>query len=706
MQTRLSDGRVGGVDDGRGECAESRRHRFCRACLGCHVQLAAREKVFPVRCPQPDCTGSGVTVPEGLSLLEGPEDREKLERLEVESSLPAHLKFYCPNPACSMLMLLDEEELAENAHANCPSCRQQLCMRCRVAWHTGLTCAQQRVMSAQADGDAALLGVAGERGWKPCPQCRQMVELAHGINHITCKCGAEWCYKCGASWRKPAADAAGPSTGHSQPTCRCPLGNGDNHGRLRHGNAGGYDLEWRNADDMLRDAVSDLISGGIIAPGGTTAAGAAAATVGDAGSGSAGMPVPPGAGAGATFPAPSASAAPARAGPPHRASTAPGQAVGVVLAAAAAPAGQRPVLHQTRHEADLAVLGAAPADENTGTGFVPNGQRFRNTATRGDPGGAVGSHGMGSSSSLGNGGYPELRVPVLGIPHRNGGNSHGDDSERSGGPRPLEGAGQAAAAAAPGPGAAGVGERIQPQHADGQWQGVAAGAGGTQVVSTAVPEVTEGEAAGGGARGALAAGLPARSPPPSPNAAAADAAAREVAAAEAAAPLQPAAAPVAAARKAATRSTGRNKAGAAKGREPEGKAQEDFPPAYRTRGRRAAVRHNRGSGYMTSGWGAVARTPSQPGAGGEDVTETHGLEEAERMAAEALGALRYRAEAAGAAAAPAAAPAPAAQQPDAEKLRLLQELKNALEQALERRDVAGGLAKIDELTARLHARAN
>ena len=28
-------------------------------------------------------------------------------QLEVESSLPAHLKFYCPNPACSLLMVLD-----------------------------------------------------------------------------------------------------------------------------------------------------------------------------------------------------------------------------------------------------------------------------------------------------------------------------------------------------------------------------------------------------------------------------------------------------------------------------------------------------------------------------------------------------------------------------------------------------------------------
>lgn len=53
------------------------------------------------------------------------------------------------------------------------------------------------------------------------PQCRALVELAHGCNHITCKCGAEWCYKCGALWRRPAAGAAGGSRVRAMPTCRC-----------------------------------------------------------------------------------------------------------------------------------------------------------------------------------------------------------------------------------------------------------------------------------------------------------------------------------------------------------------------------------------------------------------------------------------------------------------------------------------------------
>lgn len=39
-------------------------------------------------------------------------------QLEVESSLPQHLKFYCPNPACSLLMVLDVSGAAPWVHGS------------------------------------------------------------------------------------------------------------------------------------------------------------------------------------------------------------------------------------------------------------------------------------------------------------------------------------------------------------------------------------------------------------------------------------------------------------------------------------------------------------------------------------------------------------------------------------------------------------
>ncbi|GLI62782.1 hypothetical protein VaNZ11_005529 [Volvox africanus] len=246
---------------------ESCRHQYCRDCLGRHVQLAAREKVFPVRCPQPHCRGTGVSVAEGLQLLDTAEDRDKLMMSEVESSLPQHLRFYCPNPLCSLLMMLDEAEPAENTPARCPGCHKPLCARCRVLWHSGLSCAQHRALQSRPGGgdEAALLGVAGEHGWKPCPQCRHMVELAHGCNHITCKCGAEWCYKCGAPWRRVQQPTLLPGPagaflrGRSVPTCSCQLWD-DNNRRLEQEFRARFYARQGVPDDVARRRAVDEVA--------------------------------------------------------------------------------------------------------------------------------------------------------------------------------------------------------------------------------------------------------------------------------------------------------------------------------------------------------------------------------------------------------------------------------------------------------------
>ncbi|OJJ87618.1 Rcat domain-containing protein, partial [Aspergillus glaucus CBS 516.65] len=47
----------------------------------------------------------------------------------------------------------------------------------------------------------SLLRTAAKHGWQRCFYCHRVVELIQGRYHMTCPCGAEFCYKCGKKWR-------------------------------------------------------------------------------------------------------------------------------------------------------------------------------------------------------------------------------------------------------------------------------------------------------------------------------------------------------------------------------------------------------------------------------------------------------------------------------------------------------------------------
>lgn len=39
------------------------------------------------------------------------------------------------------------------------------------------------------------------KNFKQCPKCRRWVEKTQGCDHMTCRCGGEFCYKCGGPYR-------------------------------------------------------------------------------------------------------------------------------------------------------------------------------------------------------------------------------------------------------------------------------------------------------------------------------------------------------------------------------------------------------------------------------------------------------------------------------------------------------------------------
>ncbi|KAK6088276.1 E3 ubiquitin-protein ligase rbrA 2 [Seiridium cupressi] len=69
-----------------------------------------------------------------------------------------------------------------------------ICTLCRGPQHENEVCPQDRDLQRTED-------LAEEEGWKRCHQCHAFVEHREACQHMTCRCGAEFCYVCGLRWR-------------------------------------------------------------------------------------------------------------------------------------------------------------------------------------------------------------------------------------------------------------------------------------------------------------------------------------------------------------------------------------------------------------------------------------------------------------------------------------------------------------------------
>ncbi|KAI8920391.1 hypothetical protein DFJ77DRAFT_452424 [Powellomyces hirtus] len=173
-------------------------HTYCKGCASSFVLMTVGH--VPCKCPERGCEGvislnlilPYVSPSEGVAL-----QSKMLEKQLVDSGMG----LFCPNRACGNLLDLTGIDELE---AECPACMQRVCTDCMTRWHVGMTCATYQALpeGERAKEDLELYRLSTEKGWRRCPRCRVMTELAHGCNHITCRCGGEWCYQCGATWDK------------------------------------------------------------------------------------------------------------------------------------------------------------------------------------------------------------------------------------------------------------------------------------------------------------------------------------------------------------------------------------------------------------------------------------------------------------------------------------------------------------------------
>ncbi|EAW16109.1 BRcat and Rcat domain-containing protein [Aspergillus fischeri NRRL 181] len=157
-------------------------HTYCRICaVRLFQDSMTDETLFPPRCCRKEIPLSLVSGFLGLARS------QQFEEKAIEFSDPH--RTYCSNPSCSEYIF---PYSVSSYIGTCSHCSSRTCMRCKKPAHEG-DC---------PDEDEELLQLAEREGWRRCFQCRNMIELGTGCNHITCRCGAEFCYACGTKWRQ------------------------------------------------------------------------------------------------------------------------------------------------------------------------------------------------------------------------------------------------------------------------------------------------------------------------------------------------------------------------------------------------------------------------------------------------------------------------------------------------------------------------
>jgi len=164
-------------------------HSYHVACMKEHIKTKLESLQIPVLCPDPNC-GAAVFSQRDLNRLD-PELREAylyaLFHRYIQSTPGIS---YCPTPDCPFVF---EWERGKCNEFSCPICDHSYCLECLQPAHDGSSCESMRSRE-QRDFEGFVQG----QGWRQCKLCGVWVERADGCDNVTCRCGYQFCYICGA----------------------------------------------------------------------------------------------------------------------------------------------------------------------------------------------------------------------------------------------------------------------------------------------------------------------------------------------------------------------------------------------------------------------------------------------------------------------------------------------------------------------------
>ncbi|GKT48046.1 putative efflux pump gsfJ [Colletotrichum spaethianum] len=162
-------------------------HSYCRDCFERLIATAVQnEQQWPPKCCLNDIPFRTILRYVSKDLGKTYKDRA------AEWKIPVGERIYCNQSDCGLWVRPDHVNLGLGI-ARCANAHWT-CTICRGPQHDNSDCPQDR--------DLALTNaLAEEEGWQHCSQCQALVEHREACQHMTCRCGYQFCYVCNQRWR-------------------------------------------------------------------------------------------------------------------------------------------------------------------------------------------------------------------------------------------------------------------------------------------------------------------------------------------------------------------------------------------------------------------------------------------------------------------------------------------------------------------------
>ncbi len=163
-------------------------HAYCQECgINLIRTYTSQESLHPLRC-------CNIPIPIELvrPILSSAQYSDLLQK-ERENT-PIQRRIYCPKAECRQFIKVGKiaSYLFLRDKMKCPACLSWICIRCKEFMHPGNKCGEDNTNAIRFET------LVKEKGWQRCGKCHRVVERTYGCLHMTCLCGYEFCYRCGA----------------------------------------------------------------------------------------------------------------------------------------------------------------------------------------------------------------------------------------------------------------------------------------------------------------------------------------------------------------------------------------------------------------------------------------------------------------------------------------------------------------------------